>query len=202
MLTSTNPATGESIAEYPTLTPDELEAKLAAAHAAYGRWKETSFAYRSAILNRVAELFEERAEDCAEMMTAEMGKPIGEARAEAKKCASVFRYYADSGAEFLAPEHVDTGRTYSAVHYDPTGAILAIMPWNYPFWQAARFAAPALMAGNVGMLKHAPNVCGCALAFEKLLFDAAFPPGCFRLCSSTLSRWSPSSPIPAYMASR
>jgi succinate-semialdehyde dehydrogenase/glutarate-semialdehyde dehydrogenase len=169
-----NPATGEDLRRYPTLSDDEIEERLTRAEAAFRRHRTTSFADRARRMNRAADLLEERADAMSQTMTREMGKPVGQARAEVRKCAWVCRYYAEHAEDFLADEPVDTDASTSYVAYEPLGPVLAVMPWNFPVWQVFRFAAPALMAGNVALLKHAPNVTGTALDIEELLRDAGF----------------------------
>lgn len=173
-LVSTNPATGETIRRYDTLSADALDDRLARSAASFRRHRSTPFAEREQKMRRVANLLEERAGRYGELMTREMGKPIGQARSEVEKCAWVCRYYAEHAASFMADERVETDAARSLIAYQPLGPILAVMPWNFPFWQVFRFAAPALMAGNVGLLKHASNVTGCALAIEEVLRDGGF----------------------------
>ncbi len=172
--TSVNPATGEEIERYAAHSPDEVETRLERATTAFDVNRERSFDARAHRLETAADLLEDRADEYGALMTREMGKPIDQAEAEAEKCAWVCRYYAEHGADFLADEAVETGARKSYVSYEPLGPVLAIMPWNFPFWQLFRFGAPALMAGNSVLLKHAPNVQGCALAMEALLQDAGF----------------------------
>jgi succinate-semialdehyde dehydrogenase/glutarate-semialdehyde dehydrogenase len=175
-----NPATGETIEEYPETPPEEVDRILHAADAAFHAWRRTSVQERAARLREAARLLRERAPEYARLMALEMGKPVRAGRAEAEKCALACDYYAENGPRFLAPEMVETDAGRSFVAFRPLGAVLAIMPWNFPFWQVFRFAAPALMAGNAAVLKHASNVPGCALAIERLLRDAGFPPDLFR----------------------
>ncbi len=172
--TSVDPAAGTQIERYSPHSSNEVETRLDRAQAAFGVNRERSFAERARRLETAADLLEERAGEYGRLMTREMGKPIDQAQAEAEKCAWVCRYYAAHGADFLADEPVATDAQKSYVAYEPLGPVLAIMPWNYPFWQLFRFGAPALMAGNAVLLKHAPNVTGCALAMEELLQDAGF----------------------------
>jgi len=172
--TSINPATGTEIEQYVAHSPDEVETRLDRAESAFRANRQRSFEARARRLEAAADLLEDRAGDYAELMTREMGKPIEQAEGEAEKCAWVCRYYAERGADFLANETVETDAQKSYVSYEPLGPVLAIMPWNFPFWQLFRFGAPALMAGNSILLKHAPNVQGCALAIEELLQDAGF----------------------------
>jgi succinate-semialdehyde dehydrogenase/glutarate-semialdehyde dehydrogenase len=175
-----NPATGETIREFPELSDAEIETKLATAASTFRTYRRTSFAERAGWLRRAATLLEENKQRYAEMMTLEMGKPIQQAVAEAEKCAWVCRFYADEAEQILADRPVETDASQSFVRYLPLGPVLAVMPWNFPFWQVLRFAAPALMAGNVGLLKHASNVPQCALAIEELLLEAGFPEGAFQ----------------------
>gem|GEM_PF-8450 len=179
-IASVNPATNETIATFEPLTAEDLERKLQRAEEAFAVNRARSFAERAERLVRAAEILEERANDYARTITLEMGKPITAAVAEVKKCAMVCRYYAEHAEQYLAPEHIKTDASASYVRFDPLGAILAVMPWNFPFWQVFRFAAPALMAGNVGLLKHASNVPQCALAIEDILREAGFDRGEFQ----------------------
>ncbi len=173
-LVSIDPATEQEIARYDALTEAEIEAALQKAHEAFLRHRDTSFAERAEKMRRCADLLEHRAADYAALMVREMGKPRKQAVAEVNKCALVCRYYADTAEGHLAdaPAPVEDARAFVA--YQPLGPVLAVMPWNFPFWQVFRFAAPALMAGNVGLLKHASNVTGCSLAIEDVLRDAGF----------------------------
>ena len=177
---SVNPATGEVIATHHTLRDVELEAKLDLAADRFESYRRTDFERRAAWMRQAADILETGSRHWAELMTLEMGKPIRAAIAEAEKCAWACRYYADRGAEFLADRPVDAEADRSWVRYQPIGPILAVMPWNFPFWQLFRFAAPTLMAGNVALLKHASNVPGCALAIESILLEAGFPEGAFQ----------------------
>ncbi len=175
-----NPATGETVKTFTPLSDPEIESKLSLAAEAFKQYRQTSFAQRSQWLNRAADILEKDYLKFAQIMTTEMGKPINSAVAEAKKCALVCRFYAEKAAEFLADEIIVTDASKSYVAYQPLGVILAVMPWNFPFWQVFRFAAPALMAGNVGILKHASNVPQCALAIAEILSQAGFPDGVFQ----------------------
>ncbi|HEV2130730.1 MAG TPA: NAD-dependent succinate-semialdehyde dehydrogenase [Longimicrobiaceae bacterium] len=177
---STNPATGETLESFEPLSDAELEEKLRRAAATFEEHRRTSFAERAAKMQRAAELLEEEKERWGRLMTTEMGKPIRAAVAEAEKCAWVCRYYAEHAERFLADEVVETDARRSFIRYEPLGPVLAVMPWNFPFWQVFRFAAPALMAGNVGLLKHASNVPRCALAIEEIFRRAGFPEGAFQ----------------------
>jgi succinate-semialdehyde dehydrogenase/glutarate-semialdehyde dehydrogenase len=175
-----NPTTGERVCQYPALTDREIEDKLAVAHRAAQSWRDTPLGERTNVLRRAAELLDERAIEYGRLMTLEMGKPIRAAIEEAKKCATACRFYADHAAEFLADEVTETANERSYVAFEPLGVVLAVMPWNFPFWQVIRFAAPAIAAGNVGLLKHASNVPQCALAIEQLFEEAGAPGGVFQ----------------------
>jgi succinate-semialdehyde dehydrogenase/glutarate-semialdehyde dehydrogenase len=155
-------------------------AALAASARAFGAWRLTSFAERAAVVRRAGAILRERRDGLARLMALEMGKPVAQGRAEADKCAWVCEHYADHAEAMLAPEEVATDASRSYVAFEPLGPVLAVMPWNFPLWQVFRFAAPALMAGNVGLLKHASNVSGCALAIEEILHAAGVPEGAFR----------------------
>jgi len=179
-ITTINPATGVKIKDVEPITPAALEAKLVLATAAFERHRRTSFYDRASKLRRVADLLEARQADLGKLMTLEMGKPLKGAMAEVVKCAMVCRYYADHGEDFLADSPAQTDASHSYVRYEPLGIILAVMPWNFPFWQVLRFAAPTLMAGNVALLKHASNVPQCAQAIEDLLREAGFEAGVFQ----------------------
>ncbi|HXH85080.1 MAG TPA: aldehyde dehydrogenase family protein, partial [Candidatus Tectomicrobia bacterium] len=179
-LLSVNPATGERLASFALHDEAAVEARLAQAATAFRKHRLTSFAERARLLTRVADLLEAERDRLARLMTLEMGKPIGAAGEEAAKCAWACRFYAEHGEAMLADEVVATGAARSFVRYQPLGPILAVMPWNFPFWQVFRFAAPALMAGNVGLLKHASNVPQCALAIEDLFRRAGAADGVFQ----------------------
>lgn len=174
MFCSINPATGVELAQYAPMTEAEVGNRLARAAAAFEQYRATPLAERADRMHRAAALLEARARDLAVLMTQEMGKPVTQAEAEARKCAWVCRYYADHAAAMLREEVVETDAVRSYVTFEPLGPVLAVMPWNFPFWQVFRFAAPALMAGNVGLLKHAANVTGCALMIEQVLREAGF----------------------------
>lgn len=176
---SINPADGRLIAEYAEHTSSEASGIVHQAHERFLTWRRTAFEERSRLMTEVARILEERKEDLALLMAKEMGKPVVGGRGEVEKCAWVCRYYAENAATFLADEHIEADRTKSYVHYEPLGVVLAVMPWNFPLWQVMRFAAPALMAGNTGVLKHSSNVTGCALAIEDIFTAAGFPEGCF-----------------------
>ncbi|HIK11963.1 MAG TPA: NAD-dependent succinate-semialdehyde dehydrogenase [Oscillatoriaceae cyanobacterium M33_DOE_052] len=175
-----NPATGETLKTFTPLTDGELEAKLAKAKTAFEAHRRTSFAQRAQWMNAAADILEARKGEFAAIMTVEMGKTLKSAVAEVEKCALVCRYYAEKAPEFLADVPVQTDASTSFVRYQPIGPVLAVMPWNFPFWQVFRFAAPALMAGNVGLLKHASNVPQCALAIEEIFLKAGLPEGAFQ----------------------
>ncbi len=179
-IVSVNPATEEEIQRYDEHSSDEVDRRLDRSAAAFRRHKATSFAERAEKMRRTADLLEERAREYASIMTLEMGKPIQQAVSEAEKCALGCRYYAENAEKFLQSEAVEDDEANIYVAFQPLGPVLAVMPWNFPFWQVFRFAAPALMAGNVGLLKHASNVSGCALAIEELLGEAGFDGGEFQ----------------------
>lgn len=179
MLESINPATGERIRSYEETTPQQVASIVAAADRAQRAWSATPIPERAALLTRVAERLRAGKERYAALMAAEMGKPLSQGRAEAEKCAWVCDYFAEQGAAFLAPEAIETDASRSYVAFPPLGTVLAVMPWNFPFWQVFRFAAPALMAGNAGVLKHASNVSGCALAIGAVFLEAGAPEGLF-----------------------
>ncbi|MDX6531920.1 MAG: succinate-semialdehyde dehydrogenase / glutarate-semialdehyde dehydrogenase [Blastocatellia bacterium] len=179
-IASTNPATGETLKTFEPLNQTQLDEKLQLAHTTFQRYRRTSFAERARTMLRAAEILEAEKKDFARMMTLEMGKPIVGAVQETEKCAWVCRYYAENAERYLADELVETTATKSFVHFQPLGVVLAVMPWNFPFWQVFRFAAPSLMAGNVGLLKHSSNVPQCALAIEDIFRRAGFPEGAFQ----------------------
>ncbi len=179
-IASINPATGETLKTFPALTPAEIEQKLHLAVTTFQAEQKTSFAERARRMMKAAEILERDKEKIARLMTLEMGKPYKAAVAEAVKCTTACRYYAENAEKILADEIIQTGAKKSFIRYRPIGPVLAVMPWNYPFWQVIRFAAPALMAGNVGLLKHASNVPQSALAIEELYLEAGFPAGCFQ----------------------
>jgi len=175
-----NPATGDVVQTFQALTTEQIESKLQLAVSAFRTERKTPFAERAKRMMKAAEILERDRERFGRLMTLEMGKPLKAAIAEAAKCATACRYYAENAEKLLADEVVETGAKKSFVRYLPLGPILAVMPWNFPFWQVIRFAAPALMAGNVGLLKHASNVPQCAIALEKIFRDAGFPEGVFQ----------------------
>jgi succinate-semialdehyde dehydrogenase/glutarate-semialdehyde dehydrogenase len=179
-ITSINPATGENVGTYEEIGPREAAAAVDRAHAAWQSWRSTTFAARATVLGRTAAILRERKDELAGLMAAEMGKPLKQGVAEAEKCAWVCDHYAEHAEDLLAPEPVKTDASRSYVVFEPLGVVFAVMPWNFPFWQVYRFAAPALMAGNVAVLKHASNVPGCALAIEEVFAQAALPNGVFQ----------------------
>jgi succinate-semialdehyde dehydrogenase / glutarate-semialdehyde dehydrogenase len=179
-IASINPATGETLKTFEPLTRAQLEEKLQHSSETFQSYRRTSFAERARLMLRAAEILESEKKDFARTMTLEMGKPINAAVAEAEKCAWVCRYYAEQAEKYLADEVVESNATNSYVRYQPLGVVLAVMPWNFPFWQVFRFAAPGLMAGNVGLLKHSSNVPQCALAIEDIFRRAGFPEGAFQ----------------------
>ena len=176
---SINPATGEVLERFEETSRPELERILAAADAAFLEWRTVPFATRAEKMRKAARALRTHSEAYARTMTLEMGKPIVQAEAEVEKCASTCEYYADHAEAFLAEQPRETDASRSFVRFDPLGPVLAVMPWNFPFWQVFRFAAPALMAGNVAILKHASNVPRCALAIEEVFREAGFPRGLF-----------------------
>jgi succinate-semialdehyde dehydrogenase/glutarate-semialdehyde dehydrogenase len=175
-----NPATGEEVKTFEPLGEEEIDRKLSLAAETFREYRKTSFEERSRMLLRAAEILEEEAEDLGRLMTREMGKTLAAATAEAQKCARGCRYYAENAQKMLADEEVELEGAKAFIRYQPLGPVLAVMPWNFPFWQVFRFAAPALMAGNVGLLKHASNVPQCALAIEDIIHRAGFPEGAFQ----------------------
>lgn len=187
-LRSINPTNGELLATYEEHTDVQVEQALASAQRAFTDWKRTTFPHRAALLQRVAGLLRERKNRYGTLMAQEMGKPIAQGVAEAEKCAWVCDYYAENAERFLAPEIISTDASKSFVTFQPLGILLAIMPWNFPFWQVFRAAAPAVMAGNSVVLKHASNVTGCALEIERLFREAGIPEGLFTTVITGSSR--------------
>ncbi|MER8223012.1 NADP-dependent succinic semialdehyde dehydrogenase [Streptomyces sp. NPDC094143] len=185
-IATVNPANGETLKTYEAMGEEEIERRLRLAEATFRTYRTTTFDERARLLHRAADLLDEDQQDIARVMTTEMGKPIQQARAEAAKCAKAMRWYADHAEELLADEEPadadvkDSGASRVRVRYRPLGPVLAVMPWNFPLWQVVRFAAPALMAGNVGLLKHASNVPQTALYLEDLFHRAGFTEGCFQ----------------------
>src|SRR6266446_10395269 len=179
-LQSIDPTTGELIESFDEISDAELETALARAQQTFRAYRMASFAARAGWLSKAAQILEGEKDRWARVMTREMGKTYKAAAAEAEKCAWACRYFAENGERFLADEAIETDADKSYVRYLPLGPVLAVMPWNFPFWQVIRFAAPALMAGNVGLLKHASNVPQCALAIESIFLEAGFPDGVFQ----------------------
>ncbi|HEV2913366.1 MAG TPA: NAD-dependent succinate-semialdehyde dehydrogenase [Pyrinomonadaceae bacterium] len=175
-----NPATGETLRSYEPLSDELIEQRLARAARTFSEYRLSAFAERARMMTRAAEILEAEKQEFARMMTTEMGKPLKAAGEEVMKCAWVCRYYAERAEGFLANETVEANAALSYVSYQPIGPVLAVMPWNFPFWQVFRFAAPALMAGNVGLLKHASNVPQCAISIEDIFRRAGFPEGAFQ----------------------
>lgn len=180
MITTKNPYTNEHLQSYELLTADQLSSKLQTAQVQYEDWKNVSIKDRCKLLSKVSELLLQRKKQFARLMAEEVGKPLTQGISEIEKCAWVCDFYTKNAVDFLADQIIDTDADESFISYDPLGVILAIMPWNYPFWQVMRFAAPTLTAGNTALLKHASNVSGCALEIEKLFLDAGYPKGCFQ----------------------
>jgi succinate-semialdehyde dehydrogenase/glutarate-semialdehyde dehydrogenase len=179
MLKSINPYTQGLIRQYPENTPEELDEKVRKSEEAFRLWKTKSFAERSELFHKLSEVLLSSKEEYAKLITAEMGKPLKEAIAEVEKCAEGVKYYADNAAVFLKPTAIKTDARESYVVYEPLGPVLALMPWNFPFWQVFRCAAPAMMAGNTVLLKLAPNTTGCAVAIKESFRIAGFPEGAF-----------------------
>ncbi|MBM4462292.1 MAG: NAD-dependent succinate-semialdehyde dehydrogenase [Chloroflexi bacterium] len=177
---SINPTTGETIKEYEEMPPPAVRSIIKESQEAFLAWRKQGFAQRARLMRKVAQILRDRSGEYARMMAEEMGKPIADGTAEAEKCAWGCDYYAEKAENFLRPEMIETGTGRSFVTFQPLGVILAVMPWNFPFWQVFRFAAPALMAGNAIALKHASNVPGCALAIEDIFRQADFPANIFR----------------------
>jgi succinate-semialdehyde dehydrogenase/glutarate-semialdehyde dehydrogenase len=179
-IATVNPATGELVRSFEPLSADQIEEKLQRAAETFPKFRGLSFAQRAAMMNKAAQILETEKEALGRIMTTEMGKTLQSAIAEAVKCAWVCRFYAENAERFLAPEDIDTGGARSSIVYQPLGVILAVMPWNFPLWQVFRFIAPNMMAGNVGLLKHASNVPQCALRIEQIMREAGFPEGAFQ----------------------
>src|ERR1044071_4710064 len=179
-IASINPATGEKLKEFSPFDDAEIEKRLGRAENAFRRYRRTTFTQRSELLDAVTELLFQEKNKFAEIITLEMGKLFRDSIAEIEKCARGCRFYAENGERFLEDELAQTDAAKSYVEYKPLGPVLAIMPWNFPFWQVFRFAAPALMAGNIGLLKHASNVPQCALAIEEIFCRAGFHDGVFQ----------------------
>ncbi|MCG8970178.1 NADP-dependent succinic semialdehyde dehydrogenase [Streptomyces sp. CL12-4] len=185
-IATVNPANGETLRTYEAMGEEEIERRLQLAEATFRTYRTTAFEERARLMHRAADILEADQDEIGKVITTEMGKPVKQARAEAAKCAKAMRWYADHAAELLADEEPteadvkDSGASRALVRYRPLGPVLAVMPWNFPLWQVIRFAAPALMAGNVGLLKHSSNVPQTALYLEDLFHRAGFPEGCFQ----------------------
>ncbi len=179
-IATVNPATGKTIKTFNALTDSEVETKLQKATEAFSKYRLTSLESRKEKLLKTANILENSATQWAKLITLEMGKPIKQAIAEVNKCALVCRYYAENGENFLKPKYIDSDASQSYISYQPLGIVLAVMPWNFPFWQVFRFAAPALMAGNIALLKHASNVPQCGEAIESIIHQGGFAPGAFQ----------------------
>lgn len=177
---SINPATGETIREFPQMENSDVRKAVSAAHKAHLKWRKVPFEKRALLMKTAGQVLRQNAAQYARLMADEMGKPVKAGRGEAEKCAWVCDYYAENAEQFLSHEEVPIDGNRNFVAFEPLGVVLAVMPWNFPFWQVFRFAAPALMAGNAGLLKHASNVPGCALAIEDVFKQAGFPDGLFR----------------------
>ena len=175
-----NPATGEVVKKFDALTDAQVDEKITKAAAAFHSFRKTPFADRARWMTKAAEILDSEKESIGRLMTLEMGKTLPSAIAEAEKCAATCRYYAENAARFVADEPIATSAAKSFIRYQPIGIVLAVMPWNFPFWQVFRFIAPGLMAGNVGLLKHASNVPQCALKIEEIVRRAGFPEGVFQ----------------------
>ncbi len=176
-LETINPATGQKLSSYPEATVEQAERSLRAAGEAFQQWRRSDLNRRAALMQAAAKLLRHSRDDYAKLMAQEMGKPISQGQSEIEKCAWACEFFAETTARFLAPEFIATDAAKSFVRFEPLGVVLAIMPWNFPFWQVFRCAAPALMAGNSIVLKHASNVPGCALAIERIFQEAGFPMG-------------------------
>jgi len=177
---SINPYNGKQVGEYTAHTSKELDDILDRAQSSFKEWSRTPLSQRIDLIKKVGQILRDHVDEYAKMITLEMGKPISESRAEVNKCAWVCDYYAENATEFLKNEEVATDASQSFVRHDPMGTVFAIMPWNFPFWQVFRFAAPTLTAGNTGLLKHAPNVFGCAQMIEDIFLQAGYPKGVFQ----------------------
>lgn len=191
MLTSLNPATNEIIEQYSEHDSVSVDIILQQTNTAFLVWRRTAFEYRAGLMRRAADVLRRRCDELALLAALEMGKPVIAGRAEIEKCAQACEYYAEHAEAFLADRLIPTGASRSFVHYQPLGTILAVMPWNFPFWQVFRFAAPTLMAGNAAVLKHASNVTGCAMAIEQIFREAGFPDHLFRTLKIPGSKLTP-----------
>ncbi len=180
MIKSINPATGKEIKSYKEMSLEEIESIISKTESSFKGWSNTDFSTRKSCIKNASQVLKEKKDKYATLMTEEMGKPIKQSFSEIEKCAWVCDYFADSAETFLSDVIIDTEASNSFVTFQPLGVVLAIMPWNFPFWQVFRFAAPNLMAGNAGILKHSSNVTGCALAIEEVFREAEFPENLFR----------------------
>ncbi len=180
VFTVINPATEETIKTYEEMSDEEAQSIITQTNEAFNDWKRTGFSERAQLMKKAAQILEDNIEEYATLMTKEMGKPISGSKSEVKKCAWVCNYYSENAGKFLENEFIETDASKSFVTFQPLGVVLAVMPWNFPLWQVFRFAAPGLMAGNAGVLKHASNVPGCALAIEDVFRKAGFPENLFR----------------------
>lgn len=180
MLQSINPANLQNIKTYLQMSPSEVREIIDLTNSAFEEWRETSFSHRSKLMTNAGDVLRVKKEEYSKLMTLEMGKPIAQSRAEVDKCTWICEYYAENAKKFLSDELIITDASKSFAAFQPLGVVLAVMPWNFPFWQVFRFAAPGLMAGNAGILKHASNVSGCALAIEEVFRAAGFPENLFR----------------------
>ena len=180
MVKSINPATGEEIKSYKEMSLLEIDSVIIKAQTSFLAWQNSDFSLRKSCMKKASEILKDRKDEYAKLMTVEMGKPIKQSYAEVEKCAWVCDYFADNAETFLSDVIIDTEASTSFVTFQPLGVVLAVMPWNFPFWQVFRFAAPNLMAGNAGILKHSSNVTGCALAIEEIFREAGFPENLFR----------------------
>ncbi len=185
---SINPATGEILASYSELSQSEIDVRMAQAQEAFQSWKETPLSFRQEKLYNLAQILRAKKNELALMATREMGKPITQSLAEVEKCAWMVDYYREEADHILAPQQVKTDASMSLVRLDPLGVVLAVMPWNFPYWQVLRFAVPTILAGNVGVLKHASNVQGCAQEIERIFLQAGFPMGVFQNFAITSSQ--------------
>jgi len=179
-IATANPATGELVKKFDPLTDAQVDEKISKAADSFRSFRKTSFADRARWMNKAGDILVAEKDSLGRLMTLEMGKTLGSAVAEAEKCATACRYYAEHAEKFIADEIIETNASKSYIHYQPLGIVLAIMPWNFPFWQVFRFIAPGLMAGNVGLLKHASNVPQCALKIEEIICRAGFPDSVFQ----------------------
>src|SRR5579862_2773779 len=180
MIISVNPANGKIIRKYRPHTLKEVAQKIKQTQKAWLSWKDTAHDERSRLLTTMAGILQTRKKDLAILMAKEMGKPVNQGVAEIEKCASVCEYYAANASKYLNDQIIETNASKGFVTFQPIGVVLAVMPWNFPFWQVFRFLAPALAAGNCGVLKHASNVPGCALVIEDMVIQAGFPDNVFQ----------------------